>query len=110
MRNFLIERVAANAGGPEMDPAEGARVRNLRHSGGEARKGTGAGPNVGRDDEWSVVPNSPVKTVAPAPLTLAWAEGYSGWLGVPGGKKSSQGVHAGSGSVAGIEALELEWP
>ena len=36
------------------------------------------------------------------PLTVEWPEGYSGCAGVPAGKKSSQGVHAGSGSVLGL--------
>jgi hypothetical protein len=36
---------------------------------------------------------------AAAPLTVEWPDGYSGWAGVPDGKKSNHGTHAGSGSV-----------
>src|ERR1035437_1577922 len=47
-------------------------------------------------------PNAAASTKAAAPLTVEWPEGYAGWAGVRDGKKSSQGVHAGSGSVAAL--------
>src|SRR5215470_7591055 len=47
-------------------------------------------------------PNAAARMEAAAPLTVEWPDGYSGCAGVPGGKKSSHGVHAGSGSVLGL--------
>src|SRR5437763_8814337 len=42
-------------------------------------------------------PNASASTNEAAPLTVEWPDGYSGWDGVPAGKKSSQGTQAGSG-------------
>ena len=50
-------------------------------------------------------PNAAARTKAAEPLNVEWADGYSGWAGVPLGKKSSQGVHAGSGSVLGLPSV-----
>src|ERR1700722_2469173 len=47
-------------------------------------------------------PNAAASTKAAAPLTVEWPEGYSGWAGVPDGKKSSQGVQAVSGAVLAL--------
>src|SRR5436190_17662037 len=51
------------------------------------------------------LPNSADKTKAAEPLTVEWPDGYSGWGGVPAGKKSSQGVQLGSGSVAALPSV-----
>src|ERR1700675_2673987 len=40
-----------------------------------------------------------------APLTVEWPDGYSGWAGVPVGKKSSQGTRLGSGSVPAFPSV-----
>src|SRR6266850_7976707 len=47
-------------------------------------------------------PNSAARTKAAEPLTVEWPDGYSGWAGVPAGKKSSQGTQVGSGSVPAL--------
>src|SRR5580692_9942987 len=59
--------------------------------------------SLGRDSEVTVKavfsPNADARTNAAEPLIEAWAEGYSGKAGVPGGKKSSQGSQVGSASA-----------
>lgn len=56
----------------------------------------------GRDSEVTVKevlsPKVEARTNAAEPLIDAWAEGYSGWAGVPELKKSSQGSHVGAAS------------
>jgi hypothetical protein len=47
-------------------------------------------------------PNAAARIKAAEPLCVEWPEGYSGWAGVPVGKKSSQGVQVGSASVLGL--------
>src|SRR5260370_36084660 len=44
-------------------------------------------------------PNAAARMKAAEPLTVEWPEGYSGCAGVPPGKKSSQGIQAGSESA-----------
>ena len=57
----------------------------------------------GRDSEVTVKevlsPKVEARMNAAEPLIEAWAEGYSGKAGVPGGKKSSQGSQVGSASA-----------
>ena len=50
-------------------------------------------------------PKAEARTNAAEPLIEAWAEGYSGWDGVPAGKKSSHGFQDGSGS----EGVKPSW-
>src|ERR1700739_310409 len=50
-------------------------------------------------------PNTAASTKAAEPLTVEWPDGYSGWGGVPAGKKSSQGVQLGSGSVLALPSV-----
>src|ERR1700759_128297 len=50
-------------------------------------------------------PNAAARMAAAAPLTVECPDGYSRWAGVPGGKKSSHGVQAESGSVAELPSV-----
>src|SRR5947199_6376300 len=54
-------------------------------------------------------PNAASRIKAAAPLTVEWPEGYSGCGGVPAGKKSSQGVQAGSTAVAALPSISPLW-
>ena len=51
-------------------------------------------------------PNLAARMNAADPLTVEWPEGYSGCAGVPPGKKSSQGIQAGSES-AGVNPSRI---
>src|SRR5229473_7772731 len=51
-------------------------------------------------------PNAAARTKAAEPLTVECPEGYSGCAGVPPGKKSSQGIQAGSES-AGVNPSRI---
>jgi Peptidase family M28 len=50
-------------------------------------------------------PKIAARIYAAEPLTVEWPDGYSGWAGVPGGKKSNHGVHPGSGSVLAFPSV-----
>jgi len=64
----------------------------------------------GRDSELTVKevfsPKMEARMTAAEPLREAWAEGYSGWAGVPDLKKSSQGSQVGSAS-AGVRPSRI---
>src|SRR5258708_24362593 len=51
-------------------------------------------------------PNAAARMKAAEPLTVEWPDGYSGCAGVPPGKKSSQGIQAGSES-AGVNPSRI---
>src|SRR6266436_7473660 len=67
-------------------------------------------PGVGFVSESTVnavfSPNAAARINAAEPLTVEWPEGYSGCAGVPPGKKSSQGIQAGSES-AGVKPSRI---
>jgi hypothetical protein len=72
-----------------MNAAEDARIRDFCNGARETRKRRVPGRTSEVTVNAVLSPNAAERTNAAAPLTVEWADGYSGCAGVPALKKSS---------------------